>query len=124
MVERNNLSLFSYILSLISYLLFLTLAGIPTTIAPGGTSFVTTEPAPTIAFSPIVTTAENRRACSDRRSFLHERRHNLPIFIRLQFPFFIRGAGIFIVDERNIMADEGVILNRHAFANECCGLRS
>src|ERR1700722_11192828 len=31
-----------------------TLAGFPATIAPAGTSFVTTLPAPTIAFSPIV----------------------------------------------------------------------
>src|SRR5438093_12354964 len=30
-------------------------AGTPATIAPGGTSRVTTEPAPTIAFLPIVT---------------------------------------------------------------------
>ncbi len=33
------------------------LAGFPATIVPGGTSFVTTLPAPTIAFSPTVTPA-------------------------------------------------------------------
>ncbi len=34
---------------------FITLAGLPTTTALSGTSFVTTAPAPTIAFSPMVT---------------------------------------------------------------------
>ena len=34
---------------------FITFAGLPPTIAKGGTSFVTTEPAATIAPSPILT---------------------------------------------------------------------
>ena len=33
----------------------MTRAGLPATMVPGGTSFVTTLPAPTMAFSPIVT---------------------------------------------------------------------
>ena len=52
--SRNQNSLHIYYYSSISSF-FTTLAGLPATTVHGGTSFVTTEPAPTIAPSPIVT---------------------------------------------------------------------
>ena len=44
---------------LISFLIFTTLAGLPTAIAPDGTSLVTTEPAPIAAPSPMDYTAQH-----------------------------------------------------------------
>ena len=54
-------------------------AGLPATIAPAGTSFVTTEPAPTNALAPIVTPGSStlppptRAARRMRGALAHER---------------------------------------------------
>ena len=48
-------------------------AGTPTISAYAGTSFVTTAPAPTNAYSPSVDAADDRRVRADRRAAPHER---------------------------------------------------
>ena len=94
-------------------------AGLPATITFGGTSRVTTLPAPTMAFSPIVTLRKNRGAGTDRSAALHQR-----LFRRCQSfsvcspPSAVVAPRIRIVDERHAMADENVVFDGHAFADE------
>src|SRR5512143_277291 len=54
------------------YIFLLILAGTPTTTVLSGTSFVTTLPAPTIAFSPMVTP------------------HRIVVLVPMEAPFFTR----------------------------------
>ncbi len=96
----------------------ITRAGTPATIAYGGTSFVTTAPAPTSAPSPIVTPARIvallpieaprldarvRRPCQSASVCSCRRRDR---------------ARIEIVGEHHAVADEDAVLDRHALADE------
>lgn len=62
--------------------------------------------------------AENRRAAADARAFFHHRRHHLPIACGLQAAVAVGGAGIAVIDKRNVVADEHLVLDGHALANE------
>ena len=95
-----------------------TLAGFPATMVSGGTSRVTTLPAPTMARSPIVTFASTGGAGADRRALLHDRVLDLPIAGGLQLSGRGRRSRIGVVDEHHAVADEDVILDRHALADE------
>src|SRR5688572_8721544 len=61
--------------------------------------------------------AEDRGARTDGGTTFHQRRNASPIGIGLQ-PTIDGGAGIFVVDERDVMSNEHVILDRHAFADK------
>ena len=95
-----------------------TFAGFPATIVPGGTSFVTTLPAPTIAFSPTVTPARIVDARSDGGPLLDQRRDADPVRLRLKPASLDRGPGVHVVDEGDVVADEDVVLDRHPLADE------
>src|SRR4029077_8568235 len=62
---------------------------------------------------------KNRRSGTDRRALLYYSLLDPPILLRLQLALGGRGARIGIVDEGDTVADECVVLNRHAFADEC-----
>ena len=77
--------------------------GLPTTIVLGETSFVTTLPAPTIAFSPMVTLA--RIVAPDPiDARFYDSRFDLPVLLRLQRPVGRSGARIKIVNEHHAVA--------------------
>ena len=94
------------------------LAGFPATMALEGTSFVTTLPAPTIAFSPTETLARIVAPDPMDAPFLTTVAFNFPIGLGLQGSFSGGGARIDVVDESNSVTDEDVILNHDAFADE------
>src|SRR5438309_4489262 len=54
----------------------------------------------------------------DRRAFSHQRGLDLPVLPGLEFPRRSRRPRIRVVDEGDAMADEDVILDRHAFTDE------
>jgi len=83
------------------------LAGLPATIALGGTSLVTTLPAPTIAFSPM-TICERMVAPEPIEA---------PVLTTVFSTF--QSPGKRSVDEYDSMANEDVILDGHPFAHEC-----
>ena len=94
-------------------------AGLPATTAPGGTSLVTTLPAPIMAFSPMVMPHSSVDAGTDGGPALDqcaERISSPPRFATGHPPFVARG--ITVVDESDIVADENFILQSYAFANE------
>ena len=95
-----------------------TFAGFPATIVPGGTSFVTTLPAPDDRLLPHRHAGEDRRAGADRGAFLDERRDADPVRLRLEPASFDRGPGVHVVDEGDVVADEDVVLDRHPLADE------
>ena len=78
-------------------------AGLPTTIAFGGTDLVTTAPAPTIEFEPIVTPARIGRVRADRRTARDRGAGNL--VLPLPAPREV------VVRERRIGADEDVVVD-------------
>ena len=84
----------------------------------GGTSLVTTLPAPTMAFSPMVMLERIVAPGADRCSLLDYRSLDLPVGFGLQLPVGGRGPRIAVVDEHHAVADEDVVLNRDAFADE------
>ena len=93
------------------------LAGTPVTVTPSGTSRVTTAPAPTIAFSPIMTPAmivafepilAPRLPCG----------HDRPVFLRLRRTVGVCRTRIFVVGEHHAVADENIVLDRHALTQE------
>ena len=84
----------------------------------GGTSLVTTLPAPTIAFSPIVTLARMVQPEPIEAPFFTTRALDFPVGFGLQFAVAGGGARIGVVDERHAVADEDVVLDGHAFADE------
>src|SRR6185295_11678530 len=61
---------------------------------------------------------QDGRAGANRRSLLDERRLDFPVARRLQFAGRRGGAWIGVVDEHDAMADEDVILDRHALTDE------
>src|SRR5262249_20678397 len=61
--------------------------------------------------------AHDRGARADRRPLLHQRRDAAPVSLCLT-PAVHGRAGILVVDERHVVADEHVVFDRHAFANE------
>src|SRR3989449_9344407 len=61
---------------------------------------------------------EDRRTGSDRGSLPHQRGLDVPILLRLQLAARSRGARVGIVDERDTVADEDVVFDRHPFADE------
>src|ERR687885_468181 len=79
-------------------------AGLPATTAPAGTSRVTTEPAPTIARSPIST--------PQRMVAL------LPMEAPRRTAVGARGARPPVVDEHDAVADEDLVLDADALADE------
>ena len=93
-------------------------AGFPATIALAGTSLVTTLPAPTIAFSPIITLDEIVPPDPIEAPLLTSVFSTFQSALGLQLAARGRGARINIVDERDAVADEHVVFDRHAFADE------
>src|SRR5262245_33421360 len=61
---------------------------------------------------------EDRRARSDRGPEFHDRGFDPPVLARLQLPLGGRRAGIGIVGERDVVADEDLVFDRHALADE------
>ena len=98
------------------------LAGLPATIAFGGTSLVTTLPAPTIAFSPILTLQESLRWNRSKRPS----QWSVELSSRLlsAVPVGVRCPRIGIVDEHHSVANEDVVFNVHTLANETSGWKS
>ena len=93
-------------------------AGLPATTAPGGTSRVTTLPAPTIAFSPMVTPQSSVAPDpmeAPRFTSVLSQDQSASVWSAAGA---IRRPGITVVDERHIVADEHLVLDRHSFANE------
>jgi len=62
--------------------------------------------------------AENGGARPDRRAFFDPGWHDLPVGFSLQTAAADRGPGIFVVYESDVVADENVVLDRHAFADK------
>src|SRR6185312_942834 len=62
--------------------------------------------------------AQNRRAGTNRRATLDYGLHYPPVGFRLRIAVLIGGAGIFVIDEGNVVANENVVFDGHAFANE------
>ena len=94
-----------------------TFAGFPATIAFAGTSFVTTLPAPTMAFSPIVTFA----------SMVEPDPIEAPFFTIVLSTFQSASvwssathccARVQVIDEGHAMTDEYVVLDSHAFTDK------
>src|SRR5204863_2879452 len=61
---------------------------------------------------------QNRGARANRRSFPHDRRHDVPVVPGLQFPPLVHRSRISIVDERHAMSDKHLILDLDPFADE------
>ena len=55
---------------------------------------------------------------ADGRAALDQRRNTFPIGFRLQTAIRSRGTGKAVVGERDIVADENLIFQGHAFADE------
>ena len=82
-------------------------AGLPATMAYGGTDSTTTAPAPTIAPRPIVMPGQDRRVGADRRALLHDASCR-------KLPAALLAAREAVVRERRVRADEDVVLDAHA----------
>ena len=94
-----------------------TLPDFPPRSRSAGTSLVTTLPAPTIAFSPIVTLA--RIVAPEPIELPSYHRASPPSSpLRSALPVCGRGPRIGVVDERHAMADEDVVFDVHSFANK------
>src|SRR5207245_1021088 len=65
---------------------------------------------------------QQHRSGTDRGTTLHQRRNHLPVLLGLQPTTVCSGAGIKIVDEADVMANEHLVLDRHALANEAMTL--
>ena len=94
-----------------------TLAGLPATMASGGTSRVTTLPAPIIAFSPTViphssTAPEPMDAPRLTKVGMQDQSASV-----CNFPS-AGGAGITVVGESDVVTDENLVLQSNPFANE------
>src|SRR2546428_1132789 len=61
---------------------------------------------------------EDCRPGPDRRASPHQRGLDLPVLLALEFPRRSRRPWIGVVDEGDAVADEDVILDRHAFTDE------
>src|SRR5207249_7253915 len=61
---------------------------------------------------------EDRRPGPDRRAFPHQRCLNLPVLPGLELPRRSRRPWIGVVDEGDAVANEDVVLDRHAFTDE------
>ena len=87
----------------------------------GGTSLVTTAPAPTIAPSPIVTPARMVALEPTDAPFRMNVGTTFQSASVCRAPAGRRRPRVHIVDKRHVMADEDVVLDRHAFADEGVG---
>ena len=85
---------------------------------PGGTSFVTTLPAPTMAFSPMVTLARMVEPEPMEAPFLTRVGSTFQSASVCSLPSRRGGAGVGVVDESHAVADEDIVLDGHAFADE------
>ena len=85
-------------------------AGTPTISAYGGTSFVTTAPAPTNAYSPSVDAADDRRVGADRRAAPHQRATILVLARHV-------AARIHHVGEHHRRSAEHIVLELHALVD-------
>src|SRR4051812_42847794 len=63
--------------------------------------------------------AQDRRAGPDRRATFDHRFHYAPVGFRLRIAVLVSGAGIFVIDEGNVVADKDVIFDGHTLANKC-----
>src|SRR5436309_15598254 len=61
---------------------------------------------------------EDRGPGPDRRPLLHQRGLDRPVRFGLEFPRRSRRPRIGVVDEDNTVADEDVVLDRHALTDE------
>src|SRR2546425_6701390 len=61
---------------------------------------------------------EDCRPGPDRCAFPHQRGLDLPVLLALEFPRRSRRPWIGVVDEGDAVADEDVVLDRHAFTDE------
>ena len=84
----------------------------------GGTSLVTTLPAPTMAFSPIVMLERIVAPDPMDAPFLITVRSTFQSASVCRFAVGGRGARIGVVDERDAVADEDVVFNRDALADK------
>ena len=75
-------------------------------------------PAPTIAFSPMVTLARIVEPEPTDAPFLTSSSLNHPVAFGLQLAVGGRRSWIDIVYERHAVTDEDIVLNRHAFTDE------
>jgi len=88
------------------------LSGVPATTVLGGTSFVTTLPAPTIAFSPMVTLLRIV-AFEPIEALLYQDGLHFPILFALKVSVGVRRPGVGVVDEHDAVTDKNVVLDRH-----------
>src|SRR6185437_6432465 len=63
--------------------------------------------------------AQDGRAGANRRAPLHYSLHYTPIGFRLRSAVLVGSAGVFVVYEGNVMANEDVVFDGHPFANKC-----
>jgi hypothetical protein len=90
----------------------------PATIALAGTPQVTTLPAPTGAFSPIVTLTKMVAPEPIDAPALTSVGWDCPVLVSLELAIWGGGAGGGVVDGRDAVTDEHVVLDRDAFADE------
>ena len=100
------------------------LAGFPATVAAGGTSLVTTLPAPTMAFSPMQIPPKNSGARTNGCPPPDDRRLATPVRFGLKLSALIGRPRIAIVDEGNAVPYKDACLNSDALANEWCDSKS
>ena len=94
-----------------------TRAGTPATTVPGATSRVTTAPAPTKAPAPMVTPPRITAPLPIEAPRQTRVGNHLPVGLGLE-PAVGRRARVEIVDEHDPVADEDLVLDRHALADE------
>lgn len=81
-------------------------AGLPATMTPGGTSFVTTAPAPTMALAPMISPGRITAPPPDRSALANGGDREA---VRVDL-----GAREFVVGERDVRADEDIVLDAQA----------
>jgi len=91
---------------------FKNFAGLPATMVFGATSFVTTEPAPMMAFSPIVIPHKIVGP------FLNECFYDLPISFGLRRAIGIGSAGYQVICKHHSVADKAIIRDMNTFTNK------
>ena len=79
---------------------------------------MTTLPAPTMAFSPMVMPPKQRCAGTNGGASLNKRALAIPIGFGFEFSERARCPRIAIIDKRHSVSDEDLGLDRHAFTNE------
>src|SRR5439155_7953053 len=67
-------------------------------------------------------TSEQHGSGTYRCTSLHQRRHDVPVLVRLDPTALCRGPGVQVVDKADVVTYEHFILDRHALADEAVAL--